>query len=178
MTFRPNAVTTRDLRPQGSPKIPAGTRVQASRRVPAKRAEEPFTIPFTIPVRTEPDGGLIYVEREAVRFDDDHEKSAVDESEQVNHWSLGEIPPEPDAGTLVADRDGTAWIRMGDTAWQRAGMVRVFGGFSWMTLLAERGPLVRLVPAPPEDHVKVDVDAVLRVNDVLRAELARYRAAE
>ena len=95
---------------------------------------------------------------------------------EPTHWSIGDVPPQPPAGTVVTDKDAAPWIRIGET-WQHAGMISLVGGLTWSRLLVENGPLTRLVPAgqAPDAEREETVDRLIRVNDALRNELIRYR---
>lgn len=66
----------------------------------------------------------------------------------VDRWDISGLPPEPDHGAAIVDRDGDAWVRYDsasgprDQHWTNGGKV-----ISWAKLLTTYGPLTRLVPA-------------------------------
>lgn len=98
-------------------------------------------------------------------------------STPADRW---ELPPEPDPGTVVQDREGTIWTRSGHgRGWTNSDGSTVA---SWSSVLGF-APLVRLVPAEQHDAgtdaelrmVTNQRDQLLRTVDQLRNVVARYR---
>lgn len=107
------------------------------------------------------------------------EPASTPPGDTADRW---ELPPQPDPGTVVQDREGTIWTRSANGR----GWVNTDGSTvaAWSTVLG-LAPLVRLVPA---DASRTDVgtdaelrmttnqrDQLLRTVDQLRNALARYR---
>ncbi|ALE77696.1 hypothetical protein WY02_03680 [Pseudonocardia sp. AL041005-10] len=122
----------------------------------------------------------------------------------ATRWEVTGLPPEPDPGTVVRDRDGEVWHRRPSkddssepSRWWRAGaLVPLFGSSAgvrrWDQLLLDHGPLTLMVaalgPTPTErdpetaEAAELGVAALRSRIRVLEAEVSQtvdrsYRSA-
>lgn len=69
--------------------------------------------------------------------------------DNYNAWLASRLPAEPPKGSVVMDGNGTAWQNTPENYWSRCRQIptdnRIVGRL-WVELIAEVGPVTRLVP--------------------------------